>query len=320
MATSTDTEALPNVIAKDDWLINVTGLCKNFDHKPVIKNVNLRVKQGEIFGFLGPNGAGKTTIIRMLCGLLKPDAGEGHCFGYDIHKQATLIKAKFGYMSQYFSLYKDLTIYENLDLIADLYGVSDKKARIHEMLERLSLVKQQKILAGTLSGGFKQRLALAAALLPKPLLLILDEPTANVDYNVRQNFWEQMHQLTVEGTTIILSSHNMDEIKRCQRIAYICNGMVVETGTVKEIFAKTCLTTWLIQGEKLEVLALELKEYKSIMQIIAFSDCLRISNQDAAILEQVLAPYLKNSGYTWRKVDSNLEDIFVWLTRYGLYG
>ncbi len=239
----------------DDNAIDIKNLSKRFGDKTVVNNVTLQVKQGEIFGFLGPNGSGKTTTIRMLCGLLTPDAGEGHCLGFDILTQSYQIKREVGYMSQRFSLYDDLSIYENLDFIARLYAMENRQQCVEQSLESLGLQHRQQQLAGALSGGWKQRLALAAALLHNPKLLLLDEPTAGVDPKARRDFWDHIHDLSEQGITTLVSTHYMDEAERCHRLAFILNGNLLTVGTEKEIIAASNLTTWQVIGDDVMSLA-----------------------------------------------------------------
>src|SRR5881227_2070549 len=221
--------------------IDVHGLTKRFDGHTVVDDFAIRVERGQIFGFLGPNGSGKTTTIRMLCGLLTPDAGEGTCLGYDIRTDAAKIKREVGYMTQRFSLYEDLSIEENLDFVARMYAVRQRKETVNASLDRLGLATRSGQLAGALSGGWKQRLALAACLLHSPRLLLLDEPTAGVDPKARRDFWEHIHDLAAEGMTVLVSTHYMDEAERCHQIAYIAYGHLLAHGTVDDVIAKSAL-------------------------------------------------------------------------------
>jgi ABC-2 type transport system ATP-binding protein len=221
----------------NDLVIDVHHLNKSFNGKPAVIDIELQVKRGEIFGFLGPNGSGKTTTIRMLCGLLIPDSGQGSCLGYNILTQSALIKNQVGYMTQRFSLYEDLTIYENLDFIARVYHVQPRQAKVQQCIADLQLTNYQHQLAGALSGGWKQRLALAAALLHDPKLLLLDEPTAGVDPKARREFWDHIQRLSEQGITTLVSTHYMDEAERCHRLAYIAYGHLLFHGTTAEIIA-----------------------------------------------------------------------------------
>ncbi len=202
------------------YAINAQGLSKSFHGKPAVRDFSLSVPTGAIFGFLGPNGSGKTTTIRMLCGLLTPDAGSGTTLGHDIRKEADAIKREVGYMTQKFSLYEDLTIRENLEFIGRMYALEKLKDKVDKALEELGLQDCSAQLAGTLSGGWKQRLALAVCLLHSPRLLLLDEPTAGVDPGARRDFWEQIHGLAAQGITVLVSTHYMDEAERCHALAY----------------------------------------------------------------------------------------------------
>ena len=221
-----------------DWAIDVEGLTKRFDSRVVVDHVDLRVARGRICGFLGPNGSGKTTTIRMLCGLLTPDEGHGTCLGLDITSRAPEIKRQVGYMTQRFGLYEDLSIRENLDFVARLFELPRRHAAVDQALQRLGLVERQKQLAGTLSGGWKQRLALAACLLHEPRLLLLDEPTAGVDPKARRDFWDQIHQLAEAGMTVLVSTHYMDEAERCDELCYIAYGHVLAKGRADAIVAE----------------------------------------------------------------------------------
>ena len=229
-----------------DIAIDVEGLTKSFDGRKAVRNLSLRVKRGQIYGFLGPNGSGKTTTIRMLCGLLTPDEGRGTCLGYDIRAQADEIKRHVGYMTQRFSLYQDLSVRENLEFVARLYGVGDPAAAARAMIDRLGLGDRQAQLAGELSGGWKQRLALGACTLPNPQLLLLDEPTAGVDPKARREFWNEIHALAAHGLTVLVSTHYMDEAERCHEIAYIAYGVLLAHGTVDEVIAASRLVTYTV--------------------------------------------------------------------------
>src|SRR3954470_19132722 len=237
-----------NSPAPFELAIDVTGVTKRFGDKTVVNAIDLQVRRGEIFGFLGPNGSGKTTFIRMLCGLLTPDAGSGRCLGFDVLTQQAEIKRHVGYMTQKFSYYEDLSIRENLDFIARIYDVSDRAAAVQRSLERLGLANRSHQLAGQLSGGWKQRVALAACLIHEPQLLLLDEPTAGVDPKARRDFWDEIHRLAAEGLTVLITTHYMDEAERCHRLAYLAYGNLLTRGTVDEVIAAAQLTTWTIAG------------------------------------------------------------------------
>lgn len=295
--------------------IDVRGLTKRFGGKPVVDNVSLRVARGRIHGFLGPNGSGKTTTIRMLCGLLVPDAGEGTCLGFDIRRDAWAIKQRVGYMTQKFSLYEDLTIRENLDFVARLYALSDRKARVARALERLGLAHRQDQLAGTLSGGWKQRLALAACILHEPALLLLDEPTAGVDPKARREFWDEIHALAAEGMTVLVSTHYMDEAERCHRIAYLAYGRLLADGTVEEVVAASGLSTWHVSGppDHIAALARALSGRPGVTMIAPFGATLHVSGPDGAVLDAAVAPWTGQAGLDWHRGDPTLEDAFIHL-------
>jgi len=228
--------------------IDVRHLTKRYDGRAVVDDFSITVERGLIFGFLGPNGSGKTTTIRMLCGLLVPDAGEGTCLGYDLRREAAKIKRNVGYMTQRFSLYEDLSIEENLEFVARVYDVPRRRATVRDALDRLRLANRRGQLAGTLSGGWKQRLALAACLLHRPQLLLLDEPTAGVDPKARRDFWEHIHALSAEGMTVLVSTHYMDEAERCHRLAYLAYGHLLATGTPEQVIADSRLSTFVQVG------------------------------------------------------------------------
>lgn len=299
---------------KDDLIIDVSGLSKSFGKgKNAVLDVSLKVRKGEIIGFLGPNGCGKTTTIRMLCGLLTPQTGSGHCMGFDIIKQARNIKNNIGYVTQYFSLYKDMTAYENLTFKAKLYGLIGYQNVVQRIISLLGFEQRQHQLARTLSGGWKQRLSLGTALLHGPLLLLLDEPNAGVDPVARRDFWEIVNELSARGITILLSSHNMDEVERCHRISYMNAGKLVMMGTIPEIIARTNLVSWEVVGNNLSLLTKQLEATPGIEQVNPSFDKLHVSARDADALEKAIAPYMQNSNYKWNKTKTNLEDAFIWL-------
>lgn len=297
--------------------IDVHGLTKRYAGRAVVDHVSIRVARGLIFGFLGPNGSGKTTTIRMLCGLLTPDEGEGTCLGYDLRTQAEAIKRQVGYMTQRFSLYEDLSIEENLDFVARMYGVVDRRAAVDATLERLGLSQRRGQLAGTLSGGWKQRLALAACLLHSPQLLLLDEPTAGVDPKARRDFWDEIHALAATGITVLVSTHYMDEAERCHRLAYISNGHLLVEGTPDEVIAHSGLTTWLVAlargGDErmLAALARELRQSQGVDSVVAFGLALRVSGRDASALDAALTPVRARPQFHVEHAATSLEDVFV---------
>jgi ABC-2 type transport system ATP-binding protein len=293
----------------EEKIIDAHNLKKNFHGKPAVIDVSLDVAKGEIFGFLGPNGSGKTTTIRMLCGLLTPDGGTGYCLGYDILKEADAIKRQVGYMAQKFSLYEDLSIYENLAFIAQIYGMKNIKQLVSTALKGLGLYERQDQLAGYLSGGWKQRLALAAALLHKPKLLLLDEPTAGVDPKARRDFWDHIHNLSTEGITTLVSTHYMDEAQRCNRLAYIMGGKILVRGTPEEIIYRSKLFTRQAKGPHLQKLASLLRTEKNIDQIISYGQALHISSKNKKALAHIAAKY--KEGYQFKPIETSLEDVFI---------
>ena len=234
------------------YVIDVHNLNKRFGDKHVVNDVSLQVARGEIFGFLGPNGSGKTTSIRLMCGLLTPDSGSGTCLGYDIVRESEEIKRNVGYMTQRFSYWEDLTIRENLDFVARMYQMTNRREAVDRALEALGLQSRAKQLTGSLSGGWKQRLALAACMLHEPKLLLLDEPTAGVDPTARRDFWEELHRLAAKGISVLVSTHYMDEAERCHKLAYIAYGKLLAQGTANEVIASQNLATWSIHGRASE--------------------------------------------------------------------
>jgi len=291
--------------------IRVKGLAKRFGAKTVVDDFAIEVPRGIIMGFLGPNGSGKTTTIRMLCGLLTPDAGEGACLGFDIRTQAGEIKKRVGYMTQRFGLYEDLSIRQNLDFIGRMYDVRPLKARVDEILEQFGLTERRDQLAGALSGGWKQRLALAACVLHRPELLLLDEPTAGVDPNARREFWEMIHELAAAGVTILVSTHYMDEAERCHRIAYLAWGKLLLVGSVDDVVARSGLTTWEVTGADLADLQHKLKGRPGIDMVAAFGTALHVTGTDPAEIEAGIAPFRADPRYTWAPAPASLEDVFI---------
>jgi ABC-2 type transport system ATP-binding protein len=297
----------------DGYAIHVEGLTKRFGGRAVVKGLSLRVKEGEIYGFLGPNGSGKTTSIRMLCGLLTPDEGSGTCLGYDVLRQTAEIKRHVGYMTQRFSLYEDLTLRENLDFVARMYGMANRRAAVDQALEDLGLAQHSRQLAGTLSGGWKQRLALAACMLHTPRLLLLDEPTAGVDPKARRDFWAQIHRLAARGITVLVSTHYMDEAERCHRLAYLAYGELLAQGTPSELVAASGLTTWSVEGEDVHALAEQLRALPGITQVVPFGHVLHVSGSDAQALAAAIAPFQEDRRYRWTLTQPGLEDVFIQL-------
>jgi ABC-2 type transport system ATP-binding protein len=294
--------------------IDVRGLTKRYGGRAVVDAVSLRVERGRICGFLGPNGSGKTTTIRMLCGLLTPDAGEGQCLGMDLRRDAPRIRREVGYMTQRFGLYEDLSIRENLEFIARLYELPHRRAAVDGALERLGLAERQKQLAGALSGGWKQRLALAACLMHAPQLLLLDEPTAGVDPKARRDFWDQIHALAAEGITVLVSTHYMDEAERCHELAYIAYGKLLARGTQAQIVREAALAVWAVQADEpaaLAALVAPLEAAPGVLSVAAFGNALHVAGRDAAAVEAAIAPWRAQPGLAWRRSEANLEDVFI---------
>jgi ABC-2 type transport system ATP-binding protein len=291
--------------------IDVKGLSKSFDGREVVHDLSMRVKRGTIYGFLGPNGSGKTTTIRMLCGLLTPDSGEGTCLGYDIRRDADRIKRRVGYMTQRFSLYQDLSVRENLEFVARLYGIADARGSAREMIRRLGLQGREDQLAGELSGGWKQRLALGACTLPNPQLLLLDEPTAGVDPKARRDFWNEIHALAGQGLTVLVSTHYMDEAERCHEIAYIAYGHLLVHGTVEEVVRNSALTTYTVIGDDLQTLSAALAGKPGVDMVAPFGNSLHVSGRDRAALEASIAPWRDHAALSWQHGEPSLEDVFI---------
>jgi ABC-2 type transport system ATP-binding protein len=296
-----------------DLVIDVQKLNKHFGDKHVVRDFSLQVKRGEIFGFLGPNGSGKTTSIRMLCGLLTPDSGSGTCLGYDVIRETAAIKREAGYMTQRFSLWEDLTIRENLDFVARMYDMPNRRQTVTLAIEQLGLGARQNQLAGSLSGGWKQRMALAACMLHEPKLLLLDEPTAGVDPKARRDFWEEIHALAAGGISVLVSTHYMDEAERCHRLAYIAYGSLLSTGTADEVIAQRNLATWVVSGPDLPLLERQLRELPGVAQVTPFGNTLHVAGLDAARLEAAIAPLRADARYRWQPSSATLEDVFIHL-------
>jgi ABC-2 type transport system ATP-binding protein len=300
-----------------DVVIDVHGLTKRFDGRPVVRDLSMQVRRGTIYGFLGPNGSGKTTTIRMLCGLLTPDDGQGTCLGFDLRTQTEEIKRRVGYMTQRFSLYEDLSVRENLEFVARLYGLADPRGAVRDMIGRLGLEGRTEQLAGTLSGGWKQRLALGACTLPNPQLLLLDEPTAGVDPKARREFWSEIHALAAEGLTVLVSTHYMDEAERCHEIAYIAYGVLLVHGTVDEVIERSALVTYLVSGEGLAHLAAELAHAPGVDMVAPFGTSLHVSGRDRAALEAAIALHRNDPVLSWTLSQPTLEDVFIELMNRG---
>jgi len=294
--------------------ISAKGLTKAFGGTVVVDAIDMEVPEGAIYGFLGPNGSGKTTTIRMMCGLLTPDGGEGRTLGHDIRTDARQIKENVGYMTQKFSLYADLTIRENLDFMARMYRLPKRREVVDNTLRELGLEGRGNQLAGTLSGGWKQRLALAAAMQHKPRLLLLDEPTAGVDPKARRDFWDEIRRLSKQGVTVLVSTHYMDEAVQCDYIAYIAYGKKLIDGPAREIPARIGLTTWRVDGPELIELEDALLADPRVEQVARFGAQLHVSSTDAAGLEAVIAEWKKKNGsHHWVKKEAELEEAFIYL-------
>ncbi|MBZ8142820.1 multidrug ABC transporter ATP-binding protein [Rubrivivax gelatinosus] len=295
--------------------IDVRGLSKRFGSRTVVDALAIQVRRGEICGFLGPNGSGKTTTIRMLCGLLEPDAGEGQCLGLDLRRDARRIKRRVGYMTQRFGLYEDLSLEENLDFVARVYGMPRRREVVTGALERLGLAGRRTQLAGALSGGWKQRLALAACMLHEPELLLLDEPTAGVDPKARRDFWQQIHALAAEGLTVLVSTHYMDEAERCHRLAYISYGKLLAAGTAAEVVAAAGLATWSLQGEHLAE-AVELIAGDERWMAVPFGNAVHVSARAGEDFAAWLAQAAPGAGWSVEPIATGLEDVFISLTQH----
>ncbi|WP_423456739.1 ABC transporter ATP-binding protein [Ottowia sp. VDI28] len=297
--------------AMESLAIDVRGLTKRYGGRAVVDGVDLQVRTGRVCGFLGPNGSGKTTTIRMLCGLLTPDAGEGSVLGLDLQRDALAIKRQVGYMTQKFGLYEDLSIRQNLDFVARLFELKDRRQAVDEALAQLGLSERQRQLAGTLSGGWKQRLALAACLIHQPRLLLLDEPTAGVDPKARRDFWDQIHQLAARGITVLVSTHYMDEAERCHELVYIAYGQVLARGTESQIVDAAGLTVFELSGPGAAAEAEPLKAAPGVQSVAAFGSSLHVAGQDEALLEQAVAPLAQRPGVHVARARANLEDVFI---------
>jgi len=296
-----------------DLAIDVSGLNKSFGAKHVVRDLSLQVPRGQIFGFLGPNGSGKTTSIRLICGLLTADSGSGTCLGYDVIHESAAIKREVGYMTQRFSLWEDLTIRENLDFVARMYGMADRREVVGRELEKLGLAARQDQLAGSLSGGWKQRLALAACLLHRPRLLLLDEPTAGVDPKARRDFWDEIHGLAAQGITVLVSTHYMDEAERCHQLAYIAYGRLLVAGTAAQVIASQSLAGFTVTGSDLSAYAATLRGQPGIEQVTPFGATLHVTGHDRAALAATAARLAADSAYRWTPIEPGLEDVFIGL-------
>jgi ABC-2 type transport system ATP-binding protein len=289
--------------------VDVRGLVKRFGDKVAVNGVDIQLPKGQVWGFLGPNGSGKTTTIRMICGLLSSDEGSGQCLGFDILKEATQIRRLTGYMTQKFSFWNDLTIRENLDFVARLYQLPKRRILVDETLEKLQLQHRQKQLAGELSGGWKQRLALAAVTMHNPKLLLLDEPTAGVDPQARRDFWDEIHYLSAKGLTVLVSTHYMDEAERCDKIVYLAHGQLITQGTVQNIISNAKLFTYKAVGEGVRLAAEKLRAQPNVAHAAYFGAALHVSGYNqAALLESITKT---TPDITWQQVEPSLEDVFI---------
>ena len=291
--------------------IDVRGLTKRYGERVVVDDVALQVRSGRICGFLGPNGSGKTTTIRMLCGLLTPDGGEGTVLGLDVRRDALAIRRQVGYMTQKFGLYEDLSIRQNLEFIARLFALPQRRQAVDDALAQLGLTERQHQLAGALSGGWKQRLALAACLIHQPRLLLLDEPTAGVDPKARRDFWDQIHQLAAQGITVLVSTHYKDEAERCHELVYIAYGRVLARGTESEIVAAAGLTVFEVAGPLDAARFDALKAAPGVQSVAAFGNAVHVAGRDGALIEQAVAPLAALPGIAVRRAAANLEDVFI---------
>lgn len=295
------------------FAIDVQGMTKVFGDKTAVANVSLQVKKGSVFGFLGSNGSGKTTTIRMICGLLTPTEGKGYCLGYDITKQSAEIKMRTGYMPQKFSLYNGLTVYENLQFFADIYDIQDAAQSIQTMMTELELSPYEKIKAGNLSGGWKQRLALACCLLHKPALLFLDEPTAGVDPKARKDFWDYLHKISMrDGTTVLVTTHYMDEAEKCTDLAYINLGKLLYSGTTSELIPFSQVETYLFNVDRETLTVLHDRIEQDYPQLLAsvVNNTLRVSSRNHERLMKCMEAY---KTYSPSAVTPSFEEVFIGL-------
>ncbi|HSI82330.1 MAG: ABC transporter ATP-binding protein [Candidatus Methylacidiphilales bacterium] len=310
-----DTDASSNGNA--DLVIDVHDLRKSFGDRHVVQGLTLQVARGEICGFLGANGSGKTTTIRMLCGLLVPDGGSGTCLGLDILREAPAIRRQVGYMTQKFSFYEDLTVFENLDLVASVYEMPKPREAVGDIMDRMGLADRAKQLAGQLSGGWKQRLALAACVLHQPQLLLLDEPTAGVDAKARREFWDLIHDMAAEGLTVLVSTHYMDEAERCKRVVYLAGGRLVVQGSAEEVVDKSGIVTYEATGDDIDEAGRRLRKLKGVEAAAVFGRVLHIAGTSQEMLEAAIKTESEGKGASlkWNKVEPRLEDVFIHMLR-----
>ena len=336
-ASNSNIEPLSMINQAQGLAIDVKNLCKKFGDKVAVDNVSIAQPIGSVWGFLGPNGSGKTTTIRMLCGLLEPTSGEGSCLGFDVVKQSREIKNLTGYMTQKFSFWEDLTIKENLDFVARLYELPNRKQIVEKTLVELGLEKRQNQLAGSLSGGWKQRLSLAAVTMHEPKLLLLDEPTAGVDPQARRDFWQQIHRLSEQGLTVLVSTHYMDEAERCDHIVYLAYGKLITQGTVNEIIQQSGLISFETTNNytpemqstqpesptenNIRSLLSEIQALPSIEEASFYADKIKVSGHNSQAMQQdfvALNQILQSRGQSvihWQTVTPTLEDAFIALEK-----
>lgn len=297
-----------------DTVIDVRGLTKVFGDRTVVDHFDLNVPRGAIYGFLGPNGSGKTTTIRMVCGLLKPESGEGEVLGFDVLRESLKIKERVGYMTQKFSLYEDLSIRENLEFIARLYGLDRRDERVDQALRDLGLAERQQQLAGKLSGGWKQRLALAACMIHEPELLLLDEPTAGVDPKARRDFWDQIRHYAAQGVTTLVSTHYMDEAVQCDSIAYIAFGKKLLDAPTADIPKQIGLKALRIEGRPLHPAEVMLKQAPGVELVARFGAAIHICGKDLAALERAAQrAKQENPQLVVSPIEAGFEEIFIYL-------
>ena len=292
-------------------VVDVQGLTKRFGSKTAVDGVSMTLERGEIVGFLGPNGSGKTTTIRMICGLLTPDAGSGRVLNYDVLTESQKIKREVGYMTQRFTYYEDLTIAENLAFVARLYELTPVEEHVSRTVRNLGLDERRDQLAGTLSGGWKQRLALAAAIMHAPKLLLLDEPTAGVDPKARREFWDELHRLAANGLTVLVSTHYMDEAERCHRLTYISQGKLLLTGTIEDVIAQAGLTVYVIEGENLSPIAKDLEALDGVDQVASFGATLHVVGRDPVRLKRAVDAAVLERKVRVSPGATTLEDVLI---------
>ncbi|WP_366509454.1 ABC transporter ATP-binding protein [uncultured Pluralibacter sp.] len=298
-----------------DYAIALERVSKSFGKRQVVRDLSLNVRRGKITGFLGPNGSGKTTSMRIMGGLLKPDSGGGSCFGYNIRSQRGRIKPLVGFMTQKFSLWEPLTVRENLLFLARLHAIADPQRRVSQLLEAFSLTGFADALAAHLSGGWQQRVSLAACMLHSPQLILLDEPTAGVDPHARREFWRVLHALAQQGITILVSTHFMDEAERCHELAWIAGGSLLASGTADTIIAAQGLATWAIRGPALSDIEYRLSLSQSVEQTSIYSNTLYITCPQSSPVESLLGGLPRS--YRIEKAATSLEDAFAHLMKKG---